>query len=1180
MANADEDNQDDIEYAEYNNDDLYVNNNNNNNDDYNSNSHHYYYYTNKTNNHYYYTVKKADLGDPFYSFQDDLPEFEGYEPATRDPGPGAFYVTIALSIALVALVPFCMAIRERFRPRRRPRRRLRRFSKGSGGGLKGSSTIFRRTVTSPTTTTPPQSQSTDGIMKNSSGLFVPDGAATCSEPIHKKTNEKIDDAATIEDDTVQDEFEVEIDDSTTIIMDDDDASAYSLTKEDRMGSRKNASLSASHALQFLWWLQWKPKRNRQNRVQRAAQVVRSFAHPPSPPRTVPSSSKQKFSPPSEISQSPSGGSMSSRFVGIIQLPKLYDDDDDESDDKDSKIYAYEGSTFDWEAEANSEALSPSSSIVAFDRVQSSSSLVSLSVTSSRRPTTADELKRNETGVSSNSPGSHRLHRSASDGDCNVQHIGAGVGGTPHGHLVGNNSQEQLQLRLQRIGSSSNIRGVSCVSNTASAAAAAAAADVVADGGYIEMTLAPPLSQLREPPPTPTTPLATNSSKISKRLQLLPASGDESIFLEDGKDFVASSAPTSFRVVLLPQPASCYLPPPPPLYQEKMKRTCRKRDSNENGGDPEVADVESLTNTCVGIDLCCGKRPWWRFLCSRRFRHKVAKCASWDSEMEGLLNSAIPSTFTVLLAHLLGLAEVAVLGRLFGTVELSAYYSVELVFTLSTMIMEGAQTSLYSLCSHAVAAGKHHLAGQMVQLAVVFYQILLIPFAYVGIAYLEEIVLWLGFDQAVVDSAYAYAQVGFLHEFLGPIDQGLYYLLEVTGNEVYATALGLISSATSLTCVLYLGLCHQDTASLRDIGVIHLVLECIFVVVNVVVIWWNGWLKGYWSGMVGSLALTNGRAVRLFLKQAIPLALGYIMTFGEWEVLFVFAGYMGPAEVAVWGLLGSVWEALEEIGLASADAAEERVAYLLGSGQTKRARYCAHKSLFVSVVSAAVCILPVAVFQQDVSRWFTNDETLQRLFGELIPYVCAGYVTMVFGSMSWTLLGAQDRSGLATAMGFVGSWGVALPLSVLSTMVLGYDLKGLASSVMIGYACSGALNTYFLMQSNWEKLARRIQKRSEQEQVKWYNQSSTTNKERSTRYNEATLDVRFDDLDWNQLPKYAQTAALKLGFDSKLWNTDHDPVALRTHSWEQLEAEQRQAALLLGLVPQEWNRKRRKQQQSQ
>lgn len=254
-------------------------------------------------------------------------------------------------------------------------------------------------------------------------------------------------------------------------------------------------------------------------------------------------------------------------------------------------------------------------------------------------------------------------------------------------------------------------------------------------------------------------------------------------------------------------------------------------------------------------------------------------------------------------------------------------------------------------------------------------------------------------------------------------------------------------------------------------------------VNLIVFLWTKWFDNYWRGMIGNFAFCNFRVVRLFLRQAVPLSLGYVMSYSEWEVLYIFAGTMGPAEVAAWGLLGDLWGALEAIGLASADAAEVRVATLLGSNEPKRARYCAHKSLLVCVCVAFMLSLPLAALSSYVPGWFTKDETLQGILRDLVPLVCFGNIAMMFGSVSWTLLGAQGRFGLATAMGFIGSWVVTLPLSAISTLVLGYDLQGVVSSVVIGYGASGALNSYFLMRSNWEKLAFNIQRKNKEDDGK-------------------------------------------------------------------------------------------------
>lgn len=42
------------------------------------------------------------------------------------------------------------------------------------------------------------------------------------------------------------------------------------------------------------------------------------------------------------------------------------------------------------------------------------------------------------------------------------------------------------------------------------------------------------------------------------------------------------------------------------------------------------------------------------------------------------------------------------------------------------------------------------------------------------------------------------------------------------------------------------------------------------------------------------------------RTAIPLALGQLLQYGEWEVLTVFVAALGTAEVTAWGIAGELW----------------------------------------------------------------------------------------------------------------------------------------------------------------------------------------------------------------------------------------------------------------------------------
>jgi Na+-driven multidrug efflux pump len=69
-----------------------------------------------------------------------------------------------------------------------------------------------------------------------------------------------------------------------------------------------------------------------------------------------------------------------------------------------------------------------------------------------------------------------------------------------------------------------------------------------------------------------------------------------------------------------------------------------------------------------------------------------------------------------------------------------------------------------------------------------------------------------------------------------------------------------------------------------------------------------------------------------IRTALPLSFGYLLQYGEWEVLTIFSAFMGPAEVAAWGILGTLWESFEAMVEGVADGGEIRVGYHLGAGR--------------------------------------------------------------------------------------------------------------------------------------------------------------------------------------------------------------------------------------------------------
>jgi hypothetical protein len=192
------------------------------------------------------------------------------------------------------------------------------------------------------------------------------------------------------------------------------------------------------------------------------------------------------------------------------------------------------------------------------------------------------------------------------------------------------------------------------------------------------------------------------------------------------------------------------------------------------------------------------------------------------------------------------------------------------------------------------------------------------------------------------------------------------------------------------------------------------------------------------------------------------------------MLTIFAAALGPAEVATWAILGSIWDIFEASTEGIGDAAEVRCAHHLGKGNPEMAKTSSYKSiLFATILSLIVSIIFFSL-SNELPRWFTTDPTLQRMIKELIPLVGIGNITMTFGMVCWALVGAQGRYALATFISFIGSWCITIPLSAFFVFGLNVDLQGVTSAVVIGYSCTGTVLSFILLRSDWEYLSETVQ----------------------------------------------------------------------------------------------------------
>ena len=200
---------------------------------------------------------------------------------------------------------------------------------------------------------------------------------------------------------------------------------------------------------------------------------------------------------------------------------------------------------------------------------------------------------------------------------------------------------------------------------------------------------------------------------------------------------------------------------------------------------------------------------------------------------------------------------------------------------------------------------------------------------------------------------------------------------------------------------------------------------------------------------------------------------------QFEILTIFAAFMGPAEVASWGIVGTLWDLFETLTEGIADAGEVRCAFHLGAGNPRKAQISSYKAILISVMSSCVFTSVLFILGENIAIWLTPDATLQSMIIPLFPLLGIGNIMLTAGTICWALVGAQGRYRLATFIAFLASWGVALPMAAIFTFVLDFDLQGIAAAVVLGYCVTGTVLLYVLLRSDWDRLSRILVEQNEE-----------------------------------------------------------------------------------------------------
>jgi hypothetical protein len=262
-----------------------------------------------------------------------------------------------------------------------------------------------------------------------------------------------------------------------------------------------------------------------------------------------------------------------------------------------------------------------------------------------------------------------------------------------------------------------------------------------------------------------------------------------------------------------------------------------------------------------IDLCCGKRAWYKpSVWGGAFDH-IVRLAEWDHEMKRIAKLCVPYSITALLEGIVDTITVALVAQYIGTEAVAAYTIVSLILGLTSEFLGGILATEATLCSHAVGAENYKMAGQYVQVCSLLFTLLFIPNILIWSFLVDDVILLFGFNEDTARIGQQYAIVVLFHEWLLGLSYAYHGLLNVIGYENFVTFIDVVEGLVSVCAVAALVITRDET-TLQEVGLINLAIGVVFFLFTVWYTICKGWINDYLEGMVGSFAFF----VSTFSKQ--------------------------------------------------------------------------------------------------------------------------------------------------------------------------------------------------------------------------------------------------------------------------------------------------------------------------
>ena len=242
-------------------------------------------------------------------------------------------------------------------------------------------------------------------------------------------------------------------------------------------------------------------------------------------------------------------------------------------------------------------------------------------------------------------------------------------------------------------------------------------------------------------------------------------------------------------------------------------------------------------------------PQQNVVWSRIYR-PLRKIAHIELEARRFITLAAPMTLGDIFDAAFALLSLSIISNFLGVEEMVAYTMTVFMLELCMLFSNGIMDALYNALTHSVGAQNYELAGQYLQMAIMYSLSFAAPAFFLLSLFMDRIVSAFGFSDEAAAIAISFVRVQWAAELLDIVHEIFVVFLDVTGHARFSMVIQILRGSFSFCLVVFLTIC--GFSSLTQIAMMNVAVSWAMLCFHLVWTFNKGWLDPYLHGLVRTL----------------------------------------------------------------------------------------------------------------------------------------------------------------------------------------------------------------------------------------------------------------------------------------------------------------------------------------